>query len=112
MAYKPQFPVLTTSGTQNLRSVCRTKGMGEKGKSMPRVHINKKKYMISDFRVWVIGKMNVLGKSQADMGNLLGISQPAFGKRLKESNFDYSQIITIFKELQATDEEIVKFMKL
>ena len=56
--------------------------------------------------------MNVLGKSQADMGNLLGISQPAFGKRLKESNFDYSQIITIFKELQATDEEIVKFMKL
>lgn len=79
---------------------------------MPRVHINKKKYMISDFRVWVIGKMNVLGKSQADMGNLLGISQPAFGKRLKESNFDYSQIITIFKELQATDEDIVKFMKL
>jgi predicted transcriptional regulator len=86
--------------------------MGEKGKSMPRVHINKKKYMISDFRVWVIGKMNVLGKSQADMGNLLGISQPAFGKRLRTSNFDYSQIITIFKELQATDEEIVKFMKL
>lgn len=79
---------------------------------MPKVHINKKKYMISDFRVWVIGKMNVLGKSQADMGNLLGISQPAFGKRLRTSNFDYSQIITIFKELQATDEEIVKFMKL
>ena len=30
VAYKPQFPVLTTSGTQNLRSVCRTKGMERK----------------------------------------------------------------------------------
>lgn len=79
---------------------------------MPRVHINKKKYILQDFREWMVGRMRTLKKSQADMGRLLGISQPAFSNRLEKSNFEYSQILEILKELEATDEEILKFMRL
>ena len=79
---------------------------------MPRVQLYKQKYMLEDLSNWIIGRMRVLRKSQAYMGELLGISQVAFGQRLKKSNFEYSQLIVIFKELQATDEEILKFMRL
>lgn len=79
---------------------------------IPRVHINKKKYLLQDFTEWIIGRMRSLEKNQTDMGKLLGISQTAFGKRLKSANFDYPQILDILKELQATDEEILRFMKI
>lgn len=79
---------------------------------MPRVHINKKKYILQDFREWVVGRMHTLKKSQSDMGKLLGISQPAFSNRLENSKFDYSQILEILKILEATDEEILRFMRL
>ena len=79
---------------------------------MPRVSINKKKYLLTDFREWVIGRMRTLKKTQAEMGNAISLSQTAFSKRLEESNFTYQQLIVILKELQATDEEIIKLMKL
>jgi hypothetical protein len=79
---------------------------------MPRVSINKKKYLLTDFREWVIGRMRTLQKTQADMGSAISLSQTAFSKRLEESNFTYEQIVVILKELQATDEEILRFMKL
>ena len=79
---------------------------------MPRVAINKQNYMLKDLSNWIIGRMRIMKKSQAYMGELLGISQVAFGKRIQKTSFDYSEMLVILKELQATDEEILKFMKL
>lgn len=79
---------------------------------MPRVHILQKKYMLKDLSDWITGKMRVQKKSQAHMGELLGMSQVAFGKRLMSGNFEYGQLIEILKELKATDEEILKLMRL
>lgn len=79
---------------------------------MPRVQLYKQKYMLQDLSDWITGRMRVMKKSQAYMGELLGISQVAFGQRLKKSSFDYSQLLVVLKELQATDEEILKFMRL
>ena len=79
---------------------------------MPRVHILRKKYMLQDLSDWIHNQMRAQKKNQAYMGQLLGVSQVAFSKRLKEANFDYGQLIEILKELQATDEDIVKLMKM
>lgn len=84
----------------------------KKEKDMPRVHILREKYMIQDLSNWVMGKMRTQKKSQAYMGQLLGISQAAYGKRLKNANFNYTQLIKILRELDATDEEILKIMKM
>jgi hypothetical protein len=68
--------------------------------------------MLQDLSDWIIGRMRIMKKSQAYMGELLGISQAAFGQKARSANFKYSELLTVLKELQATDEEILKFMRL
>lgn len=79
---------------------------------MPRVPINKKKYLQTDLREWMKGRMDTLGKNQAYMGEKLNISQQAFGNRLKKGKFDNVQLYVIFKELEATGDEILRLMTL
>lgn len=79
---------------------------------MPRVSINRKRYMANDFSEWIIGRMHSLNMKQKDLGQSLGISQQAVCQMLKSGRFEYQQIITIIKVLHATDEEILRFMKL
>lgn len=79
---------------------------------MPRVSTNRKKYLQTDLREWMVGRMHSLGKNQEYMGRKLDISQQAFGKRLREGRFDNVQMYVIFKELHASDDIILKLMKL
>ncbi len=79
---------------------------------MPRVAINKKKYLQTDLREWMKGRMDTLGKNQAYMGEKLSMSQQAFGRRLRNGSFSNVQLYVIFKELEATDEKILQLMKL
>ena len=79
---------------------------------MPRVAINKKKYLQTDLREWMKGRMDTLGKNQAYMGEKLSMSQQSFGKRLRTGTFNNVQLYVIFKELEATDEKILQLMKL
>lgn len=79
---------------------------------MPRVHGLKKKYMQDDLHEWIVGRMQHMKKSQDEMGQALDMTQPAFSWRLKDVNFTWKQLLVIFKELEATDEIILKFMKL
>ena len=79
---------------------------------MPRVNLYKKKYLQSDLSEWIIGRMSSLGLKQEDMGTLLGITQQGFGYRGRKGLFDNTQLYIIFKELKATDEEILRFMKM
>lgn len=79
---------------------------------MPRVAIKKKQYMISDLAQWITGRMYAMKIRQKDMGELLGISQQAFGHKLKISQFTYGELLEILKKLDATDEEILRLMKL
>lgn len=87
-------------------------GMTKEGQEMPRVTINKNKYLQKDLREFITGRMKSLGKNQAYMGEKLNISQPTFGYRLRKSTFTNAQLPIIFKELEATDEEILRLMKL
>ncbi len=84
---------------------------------MPRVAINKKKYMLQDLYVWISGKMSLKDMTQEDLGDILGISQEAVSARLSglkqgKDTLKYNDLLTIFKTFEATDEEILKFMKL
>lgn len=79
---------------------------------MPRIHLKKKEYLKTDLRLWVSGKMKILGKNQEHMGEALEISQQAFGTRLREANFTNDQLYVIFKELEATNDDIIRLMRL
>lgn len=79
---------------------------------MPRVTIKKKDYMISDLSQWIVGRMYVMKVRQREMADLLDITQPAFSKKLKINYFTYGELLSILKKLEATDEEILRLMKL
>ena len=79
---------------------------------MPRVAINRKKYMVTDLRKWIVGQMHVMNVNQEEMGEVIGVNQSGFSKRLKQGKFTYAELISILKHLEATDEEILRLMKL
>lgn len=84
---------------------------------MPRVAINKKKYMLQDLYVWIKGKMALFDMNQTDFGELLGITQLSAYERLKglkegKDTLKSIELAVIFKKFEATDDEILKFMKL
>lgn len=79
---------------------------------MPRVAIKKKQYMISDLSQWIIGRMYAMHIRQQEMAELIGITQPSFCQRLKKGLFTYGELLSILKKLEATDEEILRLMKL
>lgn len=78
---------------------------------MPRVNLNKKKYLMRDFCEWIRGKM--LHKyTESDVAKVLGISQQGFSKKLKNCTFNFDDIVTLLDFFQATDEEIVRLIRL
>ncbi len=84
---------------------------------MPRVLIKKRDYLITDFARWLVGKMREKRLYQADIGEILGVSQQSVSRRISEGIeekdvFRQGEMITLFKELEATDEEILRLMKL
>lgn len=79
---------------------------------MPRVRIKKKEYMVNDLVKWINCRRADLNLRQRDLAELLGISQPALSNRLEKGLFNYTDMIQILKVLNATDEEILKLMKM
>ena len=79
---------------------------------MPRVRLNRKKYMVHDLSEFIAGRMRTLGFTQAQMGKEINISQQAFSNRLEKGLFSYGELLTLFKKMNATDEEILRLMKL
>lgn len=84
---------------------------------MPRVPINKKIYMLHDLYTWINGKMKLMGMNQTELGELLGINQQAAGYRLLglkngRDTLKHNDLAVIFQKFEATDAEILKFMKL
>ena len=78
---------------------------------MPRVAIKKKEYMVTDLSKWIVGKMYELDLTQNDLAEMIGITQPAFCQRLKKGMFSYLELLILLKRLSATDDEILKMMK-
>lgn len=68
--------------------------------------------MVNDLTKWINRRRTDLNLRQNDLAKLLGISQPALSNRLEKGLFDYTDMIKIFKVLNATDEEILKLMKM
>lgn len=85
---------------------------------MPRIAAFKKQYMVADLPGWIVGKIHTQGKKRADLAAALGITPQAFSARLKPDRrgkpkdiFSYSDLLTLFDELDATDEEILRLMR-
>lgn len=77
---------------------------------MPRILLNKKKYMLSDFSSWIRNRMRELHMNQAAAGKLIGASQAVFSYKLINHTFTLEEVITLLHEFEATQEEVVKLL--
>jgi len=79
---------------------------------MPRVFITKQDKLNSKLVAYIYGTMKVKKIPQRTMAERLGISQPAFAKKLKNCQFAFAELTIIFEVLDTQDEEILSVMRL
>lgn len=85
---------------------------------MPRVSINRKTYMLRDLAEFIEGRMSTKHLRQEDVGQWLGINQQSVSRRLKQAKegnnkaFNVGELIILFKNLDATEEEILRLTKM
>ena len=87
---------------------------------MPRVALSaeqKREYKLRDFKGWVIMQMKLTGKTQAEVGRALGISQGTVSTMLKIPDrkkpdgrskpdpFSYGQVLTLCELFGVDGEE-------
>ena len=79
---------------------------------MPKVFISKQDKLNNKLVSLIYGNMKVKKIPQREMADRLGISQPAFAKKLKNCQFTHADLATIFDTLDTQDEEILSVMRL
>ena len=78
---------------------------------MPRVKELKPDYMAKDIGSNIVGLMFRKGISQTKLARELGITQGGLHYKLFNNSFTYKDLLIIFRQLELTDEEIVRLMK-
>lgn len=64
------------------------------------------------FSKWIKGKKATEDVTNGMIGSKLGMTGQAVGQKNKNSQYDFGELLILFKELKATDEEILRLMKL
>lgn len=62
---------------------------------MPKVFTNENDKLCDRLASWVYGQMRVRRITQQQMADELGITQQAFGKKLRRRQFSYRDFLTI-----------------
>ena len=78
---------------------------------MPRVYLTKQDELNSRLVALIYGTMKVKHVTQARIAKRLGISQPAFSKKLKKGQFNHWELVSVFDELELEDSQILSVMR-
>ena len=79
---------------------------------MPKVYLTRQDKLNEKLVAYIYGAMKVKKITQREMADRLGVSQPAFAKKLKKCRFTHADLATIFDTLDTQDEEILSVMRL
>lgn len=78
---------------------------------MPRVEALKPQYMMNDIGSNIVALMHKHKVKKCELADELGISPSGMTYKLDNNAFTYKDLIIIFRQLELTDEEIVRLMK-
>lgn len=78
-------------------------------KVLPLSAIERKKLAFSK---WIKEKKASEDVTDGMIGKKLGITGQAVGQKNKKSQYEYGDLVILFKELNASDEEIIRMMKM
>lgn len=74
---------------------------------MPRIIYGAKERKKELLKIWIYGQMKSKDISLEEMSEILGIHRNTFRNKMTSMSFDYGDLITIFKVLEA-DPEVIK----
>ena len=77
---------------------------------MPRSNINAKQYKEESLGGWIVGQMYRKKLKRQDLAEELFISKQGLSWKLQNNSFDYGDLLTIFRFLDSTAEEIAYVM--
>lgn len=77
---------------------------------MPRVAINRKKYIQSDFTKWLVGEIYGLGMKRYEFAEAIGMSGQLLSYKIKNNSFCMEDLICIFQYLGTEREEIGRLL--
>ena len=79
---------------------------------MPKVYLTRQDKLNERLVTLIYGMMKAKKISQRYMADMLGISQPAFCKKLRTRRFTHADLTIIFEALDMQDEQILSVMRL
>jgi transcriptional regulator with XRE-family HTH domain len=84
---------------------------------MPKIYADKYDKKIFAFRRWFSGKCRTQEVTQEDLAEALDMTQSAVSRKTQvkgnhQTKLTYRDLLILFKELNATDEEILSLMKM
>ena len=84
---------------------------------MPKAYFNDYDRKIASFRAWFKGKRAEKDINQAYLARKLGTTQATVSRKIqprgdKQVDITYKELLIFFKEVGATDEEILRYMKI
>lgn len=84
---------------------------------MPKVYANEFDKKIYAFRRWFKGKRSMNNIRLVDLARKMGVSHTAVSRKInpkgdRQTDITYEDLLLFFKEVNATDEEILHYMKM
>ena len=84
---------------------------------MPKLYASEYDRTISSFRRWFKGKCAMENVTQASLANDLEITQSSVSSKIqpngdKQTSITYKDLLCFFKAVNATDDEILRFMRM
>ena len=84
---------------------------------MPKAYFNDYDRKIASFRAWFKGKRAEKDINQEYLARKIGATQATVSRKIqprgdKQVDITYKELLIFFKEVGATDEEILRYMKI
>ena len=78
---------------------------------MPKVYLSEKDRLSARLAKWVYGEMKLRGMTQAQLAEMLFISQQALSKKLSRASFSYEDFVLLVKVFEPTANELAALVK-
>ena len=84
---------------------------------MPKVCANEFERKIYAFRRWFKGKRSMENIRLVDLARKMGVSHTAVSRKInpkgdRQTDITYEDLLLFFREVNASDEEILRYMKM
>lgn len=77
---------------------------------MPKTYITKQEKLNRNLSAWIYGQMKVNRVTQQQIADAIGIKQPSLNYKLKNGNFTFQDLTSVFAILEPDGETLLRLM--